>query len=378
MTSRQTPVGLVSTLTDEQEMLVDASARFMETEMPIAAVRDAADGGTRDIAAYRAAAAGFGWFGFLGDEVAGGGSVSGNAVVDAAVIAAELGARLQPGPYAGHSVVVDALTRVGGPSHAAVLADLVAGAAWATWAFGDDTWCVLGISRDGVRLDGQVALAVEVGSCSHVLLGASGPDGFTQALVPLDSPGVTVRPLEAFDVSRRWGAVELQGVTLPLEAIVGAPGSATAAQLLRQVHLAAVLAAADAVGAMHADFETALQYAKDRIAFGRPIGSFQALKHVIADVSLSVEMAKGIVAEAARALGEDAPDAPELVHAAKSFVGEHSVDVMHQCFQVFGGIGFTWEHDQHLYLRRMSADAAMFGAPGWHREQLVATVEAVR
>jgi alkylation response protein AidB-like acyl-CoA dehydrogenase len=211
-----------------------------------------------------------------------------------------------------------------------------------------------------------------------VLLGASGPDGFTQVLVPLDAPGVTVRPLESFDLSRRWGAVDLDGVTLPSAAVVGAPGAAAGAQLLRQVYLAAVLAAADAVGAMHADFETALQYAKDRIAFGRPIGSFQALKHVIADVSLSVEMAKGIVAEAARALGEDAPDAAELTHAAKSFVGEHSVDVMHQCFQVFGGIGFTWEHDQHLYLRRMSADAAMFGAPGWHRQQLVATVEATR
>jgi len=372
------PVGLVATLTDEQEMLVDASVRFMEAELPVAAIRAAADGSPRDDAGYRAAAAELGWFGFLGAEAAGGGSVSGNGVVDAAVIAAELGARLQPGPYAGHSVVVDALTRTGGPAHEPVLADLVSGAAWATWAFGDDTACVLGASRDSVRLDGHVALAAEVGSCSHVLLGASGPEGFTQVLVPLDAPGVTVRPLESLDVSRRWGAVDLDGVTLPADAIVGVPGAATAAQLLRQVLLAAVLAAADAVGAMHADFETALQYAKDRIAFGRPIGSFQALKHVIADVSLSVEMAKGIVAEAARALGEDAADAAELAHAAKSFVGEHSVDVMHQCFQVFGGIGFTWEHDQHLYLRRMSADAAMFGAPGWHREQLVATAEAVR
>jgi len=372
------PVGLVSELTDEQEMLVDASVRFMDATLPVAAIRAVADGARRDDTGYRAAAGELGWFGFLGAEPAGGGSVSGKGVVDAAVIAAELGARLQPGPYAGHSVVVDALTRAGEPAHEPVLADLVSGAAWATWAFGDDTSVVLGVSRDGVRLDGRVVLAAEVASCSHLLLGASGPDGFTQVLVPLDAPGVTLRPLESLDVSRRWGAVDLTGVTLPVEAVVGAPGAATAAQLLRQVHLAAVLVAADAVGAMHADFETALQYAKDRIAFGRPIGSFQALKHVIADVSLSVEMAKGIVAEAARALGDDAPDAPELVHAAKSFVGEHSVDVMHQCFQVFGGIGFTWEHDQHLYLRRMSADAAMFGAPHWHREQLVATVEAVR
>ncbi|MFN8026790.1 MAG: acyl-CoA dehydrogenase [Acidimicrobiia bacterium] len=373
-----TPVGLVSTLTEEQAMLVDASVRFMESEMPVAAVRARVDEAAPDDAAYRAAAAEFGWFGFLGGEDAGGGSLSGNAVVDAAVLAAELGARLQPGPYAGHSVVVDALTRVGGPAHAAVLADLVSGAAWATWAFGDDAACMLGLAADGVRLDGRIDLVAEAASCSHVLVGASGPDGFTQVLVPLDAAGVTVRPLESFDVSRRFSAIDLQGVTLPADAVVGEPGGGTAVQLMRQVHLAAVLSAADAVGAMHTDFEIALQYAKDRIAFGRPIGSFQALKHMIADVSLAVEMSKGIVAEAARALGEDADDAAELVHAAKSFVGEHSVDVMHRCFQVFGGIGFTWEHDQHLYLRRMSADAVMFGSPAWHREQLVVTTEAVR
>ena len=196
-------------------------------------------------------------------------------------------------------MVVDALTRVGGSADA-VLADLVSGAAWATWAFGDDTSCVLGISRDGVRLDGQVAgLAIGsevVPTCSSV---RPAPMASPRCWCPSTCPGVTVRTLESFDVSRRWGAVDLQGVTLPLDAISWAPGCGDGRELLRQVHLAAVLVAADAVGAMHADFETALQYAKDRIAFGRPIGSFQALKHVIADVSLSVEMAKGIVAEAA-------------------------------------------------------------------------------
>jgi alkylation response protein AidB-like acyl-CoA dehydrogenase len=122
---------------------------------------------------------------------------------------------------------------------------------------------------------------------------------------------------------------------------------------------------------MHADLELAVRYAKDRIAFGRPIGSFQAVKHLLADCSLWLEMSKGIVAAAAAALGSSAADGPQLAHAAKAFVAERSMDLAHGCFQVYGGIGFTWEHNQHLFFRRIAADAASFGSAGWHRRRLL-------
>ena len=142
-------------------------------------------------------------------------------------------------------------------------------------------------------------------------------------------------------------------------------------QLVRsQVEIGCVLSAAAAVGAMDANVRLALDYAKSRIAFGRPIGSFQAVKHVLADSSMFLEMCKGIVAAAAGALGRGAPDGPSLAHAAASFVGERGIELTQTCFQVFGGIGYTWEHDQHLFLRRIAAEAAAFGQPAWHRQEL--------
>ena len=158
----------------------------------------------------------------------------------------------------------------------------------------------------------------------------------------------------------------------------GAAGAATEAALAHQAQVAAVLVAAESVGAMRADLDMAVAYAKDRVAFGRPIGSFQGLKHLIADASLSLEMAMGVVAAAATALGAGDPDGPQLAHAAKAFVADHGLELAHTCFQVFGGIGYTWEHDQHLFLRRLAADAELFGSPGWHRERLLEAAGVAR
>jgi alkylation response protein AidB-like acyl-CoA dehydrogenase len=362
-------VNLVPTLGDEQSMLIDASIRLTDSEVPLSVVRARADGAPLDADGYRRTAAELGWFGMLADEAHGGGSASGNGVLDTALIAAERGARVQPGPFAGHCVVVDALTRAGARDD--VLAELVGGGAWATWAFDAAPACTLAASGDGLRVDGTVAVVAEAELCSWFLVPVTGPDGTAQVLVGADAPGVDLHRLEGLDVSRSWSRIELDGVAVTAADLIGAPGADTEAALAAQAQLAAVLVAAESVGAMHADFHTALQYAKDRVAFGRPIGSFQALKHLIADMSLSLEMATGLVAAAATALGTGAADGPELAHAAKAFVAEHGIELAHGCFQVFGGIGYTWEHDQHLYLRRLAADAECFGSPAWHRSQLL-------
>ena len=104
---------------------------------------------------------------------------------------------------------------------------------------------------------------------------------------------------------------------------------------------------------------------------GLPLSLALSLKHLIADTSLGLEMSMGLVAAAAAAVGADAPDGAELAHAAKAFVAEQGVELAHNCFQVYGGIGYTWEHDQHLYLRRLAADASSFGSARWHRAQLL-------
>src|SRR5207302_8197712 len=116
----------------------------------------------------------------------------------------------------------------------------------------------------------------------------------------------------------------------------------------QELAIACVLNTAECVGAMDHDFEMTLQYAKDRIAFGRPIGSFQAVKHVLADTSLALEMSKAITLAAARTVGSEDPYGREAASMAKSFVGDAGIDLAQSCFQIFGGIGFPWEHDQHL------------------------------
>jgi alkylation response protein AidB-like acyl-CoA dehydrogenase len=369
-------VGLLPALTDEQAMLLDATAAFIEAEFPMEAVRERADGGAGPGAGYLPAAARLGWLGLLADEAHGGGSASGNGLLDAAIIAAERGARLQPGPFAGHSVVVHALSKAGSPGQLDVLAGLVEGRCWATWVAGGSCAGSAGQHielRDeggGLVLNGTAAGVPDAVDCEWLLVAASGRDGLAQVLVPAGAPGVSVRRLEGLDLTRRWCAVELNGVRLPAESVVGAPGLPTEELVGCLVQIGCVLSAAEAVGAMDANFRLVLDYAKSRIAFGRPIGSFQAIKHVLADSSLFLEMSKGIVAAAAGALGRGAPDGPALAHAAKSFVGERGIELTHTCFQVFGGIGYTWEHDQHLFMRRLAAEASAFGAPAWHRQRL--------
>ncbi|MFI0406835.1 acyl-CoA dehydrogenase family protein [Actinomadura sp. 3N508] len=369
-------VGLLPEADENQRMMLDAVVRIIEAGCPMAAVRERAEGAAPSDPGLRRKLADLGCYGLLSTEELGGGSVSGNGVVDAALIAAEHGARLQPGPFVGTSVVVHALTVAGADPHRAdVRTALMAGNAAATWAVaGAGALSVRRGEREWV-LSGTLAAVQDADDCAWLLVTLA--EDAAQVLVPLPADGVSLVPLERLDVTRRFFDVRLDDVAVPVTNLLtpagpaGSAGPATARDVLeRQFSIAAVLAAAEAVGAMDGDLKIAVEYAKTRIAFGRPIGSFQAVKHRLADTSLIVEMAKGIVAAAAEALGRGAPDGDALASVAKAFVGERSIEAGHNCFQVLGGIGFTWEHDQHLYLRRLASDAYLFGSPNWHRDRL--------
>ncbi|MBL7498693.1 acyl-CoA/acyl-ACP dehydrogenase [Frankia sp. CNm7] len=375
-------VKLLAFATPEQEMLVDTTARFIEKTLPLAKVRELAESAGNPDTDYVQTASSLGWFGLLVDEAHGGGSASGNGLLDAAAVGAERGAVLQPGPFVGLNVVAHALS-ADGPRHGALLERLVAGQTRATWVAGTVGGLTPGpgeiVARsdgDGYVVDGEVRLVHDVAGCETLLVSALGPGGPVQVLIGADAAGVEVRALSGLDVTRRVCAVRLRGVQARADAVVGVPGAPTEARLRQQLAVAAVLCAAESAGAMHTEFETALEYAKARIAFGRPIGSFQAIKHLLADTSLSLEMAKGLVAAAAEALGEGRPDGIELAHAAKAFVAERGVELAHACFQVFGGIGYTWEHDHHLFMRRLAADAVAFGSADWHRGRLAEQIGA--
>jgi alkylation response protein AidB-like acyl-CoA dehydrogenase len=364
-------------LTSDQELLRDTTARFVETVCPLTRVRELS-GGDRDAGPdYRRQAAELGWFAMLVAEEHGGGSISDNPVVDAAIIATVRGARLQPGPFVGTNVVAYALSQAGDAAqHEKVLAPLLSGEASATWAAAGPSgeWDagagVTAAERSGgFVLTGAKTMVHDGDTADWVLVTATTDAGVTQFLVTPDTPGVTARRLDGLDVTRSFSELRFDGAEVPASAVVGEPGGA--AELVdRQLAIASVLLGAESIGAMDHDFSLAVEYSKARIAFGRPIGSFQAVKHLLADTSLMLEMSKAVVAEAARAVGAERDDGAEAASMAKAFVGDHCVELAHNCWQVFGGIGYTWEHDQHLYLRRLTTDAALYGDAAWHRERI--------
>jgi alkylation response protein AidB-like acyl-CoA dehydrogenase len=184
-----------------------------------------------------------------------------------------------------------------------------------------------------------------------------------------DRDGLTVRSLESLDITQRFGAVTLADVLLPHAALLGEPGTA-GVEVERAFQTALVLVLAETVGAAAALLSLTTEYAKDRTAFGRPIGSFQALKHQLADLALALEATKAIAVQATRAAQAQSADCSSMVSIAKVWAGEAAIDIAQGCLQVFGGIGYTWEHDLHLYLRRLTMSSQLYGGPRWHRDRI--------
>jgi len=366
-----------SNATDDQKVLLEACVRFIQQTCPLARVRERSYSNITYAADYRRRAGELGWFSMLVPEDLGGGNVSGNGVLDAALVAYKRGGMLQPGPFVGTSVVAYALSAAGNEEQREkVLPALVSGEASASWAISPpaghaamEGGVTAQFRRGAYELSGCKTFVQDVDESCWLLVTAATDDGVSQYLVPPGTPAVTVVALESLDISRQFSEVRFEGAQLPSSALVGIAGKASDL-VARQLAIAAVLTVAESVGAMDHDFEMTLRYAKDRIAFGRPIGSFQAIKHLLADMSLQLEMSKAITLAAAKSLGADDGYGLEAASMAKAFVGDAGVDLAQNCFQIFGGIGFTWEHDQHLYLRRITTDAALYGDPVWHRERL--------
>jgi alkylation response protein AidB-like acyl-CoA dehydrogenase len=357
---------------DDQKLIMETSGRIMDQLCPLTEVRASAYRDAEFALAYRRRASELGWFSMLVPEELGGGNVSGNGVLDATLIAFERGRRLQPAPFVGTNVVAYALAQAGSPDHKAkVLPGLMSGDAAAAWlplptAPGQGFSATR--TSSGYEFSGRSTHVQDADSAAWLLVTAEADNGVVQALIDPTSPGLTVTPLESLDVTRGFAEVELDGVDVAVAALVGEGDARDLVE--RQLAVACVLTTAELVGAMDHDFEMALQYAKDRIAFGRPIGSFQAIKHLLADTSLMLEMSKAIALAAASSVGTNDGYGLEAASMAKAFVGDCGIDLAQNCFQIFGGIGFTWEHDQHLYLRRVTTDSALFGGPAWHRERL--------
>lgn len=365
-------------LTDDQEMFRATTRRFLEAESPISRVRELESDPTGFDEGYWRRGAELGWSSLLIAEADGGGSLSGDGLRDLAVIVEELGRLVAPGPLIPTSLVAAAVAAEGTPAQRAALLPAIArGDAVGAWAFAERATAVdpgrLEVTAErvesGYRISGTKT-PVEAGVRADVLLvTASTSDGPTTFLVPADTPGVGSVVLGSLDLVKRFAEVRFDDVVVSESAVVGEPGGAGAlAEHL--VDLAATLTCAELCGATDRVLEFTLDYVGDRFSFGRPLASYQALKHRFADMKMWLEGCQGITTAAVRAVASGAGDAAELASAAKAYVGPRSTEIIQDCIQLHGGIGVTWEHDLHLYLRRATVGRGLYGSPVDHRERI--------
>ena len=168
--------------------------------------------------------------------------------------------------------------------------------------------------------------------------------------------------------------VTFDGVRVPLASVVGELGEAEV-QVERQLQIAAALASAESVGAMERAFDMTVEWAFERYSFGRPLASYQEIKHRFADMKSWLEASHAISDAAVAAIAADAPDAAELASAAKAYTGHFGAELVQDCVQMHGGIGVTFDHDLHLFLRRVTLNRALWGTPADHRLRLTALLE---
>jgi alkylation response protein AidB-like acyl-CoA dehydrogenase len=369
---------MLLSLSSDQQLFRDTTARMLAERVPLSRLRQMRADPAGYEAEYWRAGAELGWTALLVDEAQGGGSLSGQGAVDLSLVAYEFGRHAAPGPLVEVNLVAQALSGRDGDLQRAVLADLLSGAAVAACCQGAPPWrepkeATVQIRRDGadVVIDGAVRPVESAGQAAHLLVTGRSETGVTQVLVPRETAGVSIKPLRSLDVTRRFAAVGFEAVRAPAQAVVGEFGGAEA-QAARQAQLAAVLLAAESTGAMDAAFEMTLQWAFERYTFGRPLAAYQALKHRFADMKSWLEAAHAVSDAAAAALSDGAADAAELASAAKAFTGEYGVELAQDCVQLHGGIGVTYEHDLHFFLRRVTLDRTLYGTPADHRQSLAA------
>jgi alkylation response protein AidB-like acyl-CoA dehydrogenase len=376
-------------LTDDQEFFRDTTARFLTDQVPPAELRRLRDDPTGFAPEYWRRGAELGWTSLLVSEAAGGGSISGTGLADLALVAYEFGHHAAPGPLVPTNVVAAALsdalssdtvssgTASGQAGFAEVLDGLLAGTSVASWAFGEprphdrlgSVATQIRIEGDEVVVDGTKRPVESARQCDHLLVTGRTGDGLTQVLVPARHPGVAMTAMASVDLTRRFDEVSFDSVRLPVSALVGEPGHADA-QVEHQLQVALVLVDAESVGAMQIALDTTIEWAFDRYSFGRPLASYQELKHRFADMKTWLEASHAISDASAAAVAAGTDDAASLVSAAKAFIGDYGSELMHDCVQIHGGIGVTYEHDLHLYLRRHTMDRALYGVPADHRQRI--------
>jgi len=365
--------------TAEQDELRDGVRGMLARECPISLVREVVEKGTSPDALWSQMVE-LGWPALTVPESAGG---LGMGTVELAVVVEELGRVLAPGPYLPTvTEFAPVVAEAGSPEQRErFLGGVAAGELTGTLALVEESGSVdvgrvaATATPDGAGfvLHGMKQTVVEASSADEIAVIARRPDtrgddGVGAFVVARADLGV--EPIEALDASRPLARVALDGVRVDADRALGAPGPGTAVAVRRAVDVATTALAVETVGAAQAIFDITLAYAKQREQFGSPIGSFQAIKHKFADMLVALERARATSYFAALTIAEDDDRRALATSTAKAAAGDCAALLAKEGIQIHGGIGYTWEHDMHLYVRRVKSSSLLFGNAAQHRARV--------
>ena len=362
---------------EEQEMLRDAAKRFLADNCSTKFVRQMMAHDTAHDAGFWDKLVGLGWPGLMIPEEFGG---QGGTFLDLTVIAEEAGKSIIPGPFFAATMLGAPLFLEGGSDaqKKEFLAKIAAGKFIATVAVAEAAgrWDAGGIEvkaarkGSGYTLTGEKFFVPDAHVADAIVVAArtgkgNGEDGITLLCVPAKEKGVTVTQLKTVDMTRRMCHVKFDNVAA--SEVIGGEGAGWPV-LRRTLEVATAALSAEMVGTAQKALDIAVEYAKTRVQFGKPIGSFQAVKHKCVDMMVAVENARSLTYYACWTVDERVSESVTAVPMAKAYASDMAKNVTSEAIQVHGGIGFTWEHDMHLYHRRALAGEANLGNAPVHRE----------
>jgi alkylation response protein AidB-like acyl-CoA dehydrogenase len=359
---------------EEQEMLRESARGLLEKECPSTVVRRLMEDDRGYDANLWRKMAGLGWTGLAIPEAYGGAGLS---YVDLVLVLEEMGRVVLPSPFIWTAMVAEAIKRFGSEAQKqALLTKIAAGDLIATvaWMEPSGQWGADGIAMparkrgNGFTLDG-VKLFVNDAHIADYLLVAARTSGKGVTLFVLETArtGISVTPLKTMDSTRRLSEVKFDRVKAGAADVVGAMGDGWK-PLAEILDRGKVMIAAEMMGGAQKVLDMTVEYAKVRAQFGRPIGSFQAVQHKCANMMIDVEGAKSAVYYAAWAVSNEVAEAPLAAALCKAAASDAYRRVSADGIQVHGGIGFTWDHDMHLYFKRAKSSEFTFGDATYNRE----------
>jgi alkylation response protein AidB-like acyl-CoA dehydrogenase len=362
---------------EEQEMLRQSARSLLEKECPSTLVRRLMEEERGYEPELWKKIAELGWLGLVIPEAYGGSALG---YVDLVLVLEEMGRVVLPSPFIWTVMVAEAINRAGSEAQKkALLPKIAAGELVATiaWMEPSGLWGADGITAaarqngsdfviDGAKLfvnDGHIAGCMLVAART----GGHSADGVTLFAIESSRAGVSVTPLTTMDQTRKLSEVKFAGVKATSADVVGEVGNGWKT-LAAIIDRGKVMLAAEMMGGAQKVLDMTVEYAKVRTQFGRPIGSFQAVQHKCANMMVDVESAKSAVYYAAWAVSNEVAEAPLAAALAKAAASDAFRRVSADGIQVHGGIGFTWEHDMHLYFKRAKSSEFTFGDATYNRE----------